>query len=48
MNLVFRSVCEAVDEDDERVNPIELARERLLAIEEAIERRYLKAPLGHR
>ena len=34
------------DDDDERVNPIQLAKERLLSVELAIERRYLKAPLG--
>jgi hypothetical protein len=34
------------DDDDERVNPIQLAKERLLSVELAIERRYLKVPLG--
>ena len=29
------------------LNPIQLAKERLLSVELAIERRYLKAPLGH-
>ena len=49
MNLSFRTVCEAaINEDDPRANPIELAKERLLSLEGAIERRYLKAPLGHR
>lgn len=33
-------------DEDERVNPIQLAKERLLSVELAIERRYLKAPLG--
>ena len=49
MNLSFRTVSEsAVNEDDQRANPIQLAKERLLSLEAAIERRYLKAPLGHR
>ena len=49
MNLSFRTVCElATSEDDQRVDPIQLAKERLLSVEGAIERRYLKAPLGHR
>lgn len=59
MNLQFRTAGEEEEEeededeedddedDDERVNPVELAKERLLAVELAIERRYLKAPLGH-
>ena len=56
MNLSFRTaVRDSVSEDDDhddqddpRVNPIHLAKDRLLKIEAAIERRYLKAPLGHR
>lgn len=41
------------DEDDEEeddskpLDPIKFAKERLLSVELAIERRYLKAPLGH-
>ncbi|KAK4015486.1 hypothetical protein OUZ56_030463 [Daphnia magna] len=48
MNLKFRTPGDSSsdDDDDERVNPIQLAKERLLSVELAIERRYLKAPLG--
>lgn len=43
----FRASClQPDDEDDDRINPIHLGRERLLALEEGIERRYLKPPLG--
>ncbi|CAG0925195.1 unnamed protein product, partial [Notodromas monacha] len=51
-SLTFRASCDVrVGEDggkDERVNPVDTARERLLILEAAIERRYIKAPLGHR
>ena len=47
MNLQFRTPGDNDEEkDDDKVNPIELAKERLLSVEVAIERRYLKAPLG--
>jgi hypothetical protein len=50
MNLKFRTPGDTSsdydDDEDERVNPIQLAKERLLSVELAIERRYLKAPLG--
>ncbi|KAK8750689.1 hypothetical protein OTU49_014947 [Cherax quadricarinatus] len=43
----FRASClQPVDENDIRLNPIHIGRERLLALEEGIERRYLKPPLG--
>lgn len=43
----FRASClEPVEEDDTRLNPIHVGRDRLLALEEGIERRYLKPPLG--
>ncbi|XP_069971280.1 bromodomain adjacent to zinc finger domain protein 2B isoform X7 [Penaeus vannamei] len=43
----FRASClSPVDESDARLNPIHVGRERLLALEEGIERRYLKPPLG--
>lgn len=43
----FRASClPPVDENDIRLNPIHVGRERLLALEEGIERRYLKPPLG--
>lgn len=43
----FRASClEPVEEDDSRLNPIHVGRDRLLALEEGIERRYLKPPLG--
>ncbi|CAL4060724.1 unnamed protein product, partial [Meganyctiphanes norvegica] len=34
------------DENDKRLNPVEYGRKRLLHLEEGIERRYLKPPLG--
>ncbi|XP_046439132.1 bromodomain adjacent to zinc finger domain protein 2B-like isoform X2 [Daphnia pulex] len=50
MNLKIRTPGDTSsdddDDEDERVNPIQLAKERLLSVELAIERRYLKAPLG--
>ncbi|XP_046639632.1 bromodomain adjacent to zinc finger domain protein 2B-like isoform X1 [Daphnia pulicaria] len=50
MNLKIRTPGDTSsdddDDEDERVNPIQLAKERLLSLEMAIERRYLKAPLG--
>ncbi|XP_076069056.1 bromodomain adjacent to zinc finger domain protein 2B-like isoform X3 [Oratosquilla oratoria] len=43
----FRASCLPVlDANDTRINPVHLARERLMALEEGIERRYLKPPLG--
>ncbi len=52
MDLSFRFQWRPSDADaadaDEHVDPIDLARQRLLDVEAAIERRYLKAPLGHR
>eukprot|EP00092_Neocalanus_flemingeri_P068100 GFUD01083168.1.p1 GENE.GFUD01083168.1~~GFUD01083168.1.p1 ORF type:complete len:2042 (+),score=445.04 GFUD01083168.1:252-6377(+) len=44
--LSFRPSCEEPLEDDTRLDPVEVARQRLLELELAIERRYLKAPLG--
>ncbi len=43
----FRPSCCPPDKGDDRPDPISEARERLLDLEAAIERRYLKAPLGH-
>ena len=44
----FRPACEVDDNpNDDTPDPISEARERLLELEAAIERRYLKAPLGH-
>jgi len=43
----FRPSCEHVSENDPRIDPIALAKKRLLDLEANIERRYLKAPLGH-
>ncbi len=43
----FRPSCCPADKGDDRPDPISEARERLLELEAAIERRYLKAPLGH-
>ena len=46
-SLSFRPSCLAVEGDgDKRLNPVMVAKERLLELENAIERRYLKAPLG--
>merc|ERR1712173_294055 len=46
-SLSFRPSCLAVEGDgDTRLNPVKVAKERLLELENAIERRYLKAPLG--
>ena len=44
--LSFRPSCEEPLENDTRLDPVEVARQRLLELELAIERRYLKAPLG--
>lgn len=46
--FVFRPSCldGHVEEGDERVNPVTVAKDRLLCLEAAIERRYLKPPLG--
>ena len=44
--LVFRASCEDKAEDDERLDTVEVIRQRLTELEAAIERRYLKAPLG--
>ena len=44
--LSFRPSCEEAGENDTRLDPVEVARQRLLELELAIERRYLKAPLG--
>ena len=44
--LSFRPSCEEALENDTRLDPVEVARQRLLELELAIERRYLKAPLG--
>ncbi len=44
----FRAACEPPSgSDDDRPDPISEAKERLLDLEANIERRYLKAPLGH-
>ena len=44
----FRPSCEApADANDNREDAVAEARQRLLELEVAIERRYLKAPLGH-
>ena len=45
MNVKFRTAGEEQEEDDKRVNPISLSKDRLLSVE-VIERRYLKVPLG--
>ncbi|XP_071440826.1 bromodomain adjacent to zinc finger domain protein 2A-like isoform X2 [Hetaerina americana] len=43
----FRPACVPPDgENDVRLNPLAIARDHLLSLEAAIERRYLKAPLG--
>ena len=44
--LVFRASCEDKAEEDERLDIVEVIRQRLTELEAAIERRYLKAPLG--
>ena len=44
-NLDFRASCEA-EETGKGLDPVEVGRTRLLELEAAIERRYLKAPLG--
>lgn len=44
-NLEFRASCEAED-SGKGLDPVEVGRSRLLELEAAIERRYLKAPLG--
>ena len=41
----FRPAC---SHPDEAHNPVALAKNRLIALEAAIERRYLKPPLGMR
>ncbi len=46
----FRPSCclpEDSDNDSDCADPIEEAKQRLLELEANIERRYLKAPLGH-
>ena len=43
-NLNFRASCE--EECEAGLDPVEVGRSRLLELEAAIERRYLKAPLG--
>merc|ERR1712088_1256284 len=46
-SLSFRPSCLATEGDgDKRLNPVTVAKQRLLELESAIERRYLKAPLG--
>ena len=45
--LSFRPSCLGSEgEQDTRLNPVAVAKQRLLELEAAIERRYLKAPLG--
>jgi len=44
--LEFRASCEEKTEGEERLDAVEVVRERLIELEAAIERRYLKAPLG--
>merc|ERR1712102_97176 len=44
-NLEFRASCEA-EQPGGGLDPVEVGRSRLLELEAAIERRYLKAPLG--
>ena len=44
-NLHFRASCEE-EEAGAGLDPVEVGRSRLLELEAAIERRYLKAPLG--
>lgn len=43
---VFRPSCLPSDLDEAKTNPVEIAKERLISLEAAIERRYLKPPLG--
>merc|ERR1719414_1495681 len=46
-SLSFRPSCLSTEGDgDKRLNPVTVAKQRLLELENAIERRYLKAPLG--
>merc|ERR1711974_36673 len=46
-SLSFRPSCLSTEGDgDTRLNPVTVAKQRLLELENAIERRYLKAPLG--
>jgi hypothetical protein len=46
--LKLRPSCEEDAENDpESVNVVEVCRQRLLELEAAVERRYLKAPLGN-
>ena len=45
-NLEFRASCESEEEAGGGLDPVEVGRSRLLELEAAIERRYLKAPLG--
>jgi hypothetical protein len=51
-HYTFKASCDRSISDsgekDERINPVDCARERLLILEAAIERRYIKAPLGQR
>ena len=44
--LQFRPSCETGSDDREGLNTVEVSKQRLLELEAAIERRYLKAPLG--
>jgi len=45
----FRPSCmPAEGEYEKKKNPVELAKDRLMSLEAAIERRYLKPPLGVR
>lgn len=45
-NLHFRASCQTEGEAGAGLDPVEVGRSRLLELEAAIERRYLKAPLG--
>ena len=46
MNVKFHTAGEDQEEEDKRFNPIYLAKDRLFIVKLAIERRYLKAPIG--
>ena len=48
-SIKFRASCVSPENnDDERQDPVAIAKERLASLEAAIERRYLKPPLGTR
>lgn len=47
-NPGFRAACDHRSEREHCLNPVEIAKDRLLSLESAIERRYLKPPLGIR